>query len=89
MNPPQANSATVTVKLFAIYQEAYGVPEVTWTFPAQSPVQAVLDRALAEHPRLEPWRDRTRLGLNLQFVAADTPLADGDEVVLIPPVSGG
>jgi sulfur-carrier protein len=83
------DSITVTVKLFSIYQEAYGVPEVQWEFPSQSPVQAVLDRALADHPRLEPWRGQTRLGLNLQFVETSTLLADGDEVVLIPPVSGG
>lgn len=50
------NQITVTVKLFAIYQEAYGVPELVWQFPANAPVQAVLDRALAEHPRLEAWR---------------------------------
>jgi molybdopterin synthase sulfur carrier subunit len=80
---------SVTVKLFAIYQEAYGVPEVEWQFPAEATVGAVRDRALAEHPNLEPWRDRTRLGLNLQFVTDDIPLHDGDEVVLIPPVSGG
>jgi molybdopterin synthase sulfur carrier subunit len=80
---------TVTVKLFSVYQEAYGVPEVQWEFPPHSPVQAVLDRALADHPRLEPWRNQTRLGLNLQFVEASTPLSPGDEVVLIPPVSGG
>jgi sulfur-carrier protein len=86
-SPP--HPITVTVKLFAIYQEAYGLPEVQWDFPAQAPVAAVLDRALAEHPKLEAWRDRTRLGLNLQFVNSDTPLQDGDEVVLIPPVSGG
>ncbi|QQE67243.1 molybdopterin synthase sulfur carrier subunit [Leptolyngbya sp. BL0902] len=83
------DSMTVTVKLFSIYQEAYGVPEVVWDFPPQSTVASVLDRALADHPRLEPWRDKTRLGLNLQFVSADTPLTQGDEVVLIPPVSGG
>jgi molybdopterin synthase sulfur carrier subunit len=80
---------TVTVKLFAIYQEAYGQPEVQWCFPAGTPVAAVRDRALTDHPPLEPWRDRTRLGVNLQFVDPDTPLQDGDEVVLIPPVSGG
>jgi molybdopterin synthase sulfur carrier subunit len=80
---------TVTVKLFAIYQEAYGLPELQWMFPAQAPIDAVLDRVLTEHPQLERWRDRTRLGLNLQFVSPDTPLEDGDEVVLIPPVSGG
>jgi len=91
METPQAMSEplTVTVKLFAIYQEAYGVPEMQWCFPQGATVGAVRDRALADHPQLSPWRDRTRLGLNLQFVAADTPLQDGDEVVLIPPVSGG
>ena len=80
---------TVTIKLFAIYQEAYGTPEVQWRFPEGATVGAVRDRALSDHPQLEPWRDRTRLGLNLQFVTEDTPLQDGDEVVLIPPVSGG
>lgn len=83
------DSITVTVKLFSIYQEAYGVPEVQWELPSQSSVQTVLDRALADHPHLEPWRNQTRLGLNLRFVEADTPLSPDDEVVLIPPVSGG
>lgn len=31
----------------------------------------------------------TRFGINLTFANADTPLKDGDELVLIPPVSGG
>ncbi len=80
---------TVTVKLFAIYQEAYGASELVWTFPADAPVGAVHDRVLQEHPELEEWRDRTRLGLNLQFVGPETPMDNGDEVVLVPPVSGG
>ncbi len=86
---PVAEPITVTVKLFAIYQEAYELPEVRWQFAAGTTVGAILDRALMEHPELEPWRDRTRLGLDLQFVTDDTPLHDGAEVVLIPPVSGG
>ena len=80
---------TVTVKLFAIYQEAYGASELMWRFPANTPVAAVRDRILKEHPELEEWRDRTRLGLNLQFVEPETPMQPGDEVVLVPPVSGG
>lgn len=80
---------TITVKLFAIYREVYGVSELKWTFAAHSPVGAVLDRVLTEHPQLEPWRDRTQLGVNLQIVPATTALAAGDEVVLIPPVNGG
>lgn len=80
---------TVTVKLFAAYQEAYGVPELVLELPSETPVAAVCDRLITEHPELTQWRDLTRFGVNLQFVEPDTRLQDGDEVVLIPPVSGG
>jgi molybdopterin synthase sulfur carrier subunit len=80
---------SVTVKLFAAYQEAYGVPELVLTLPPQTSVAAVCDRLLTEHPELEQWRHLTRFGVNLQFVEPDTLLQTGDEVVLIPPVSGG
>ena len=83
------SSITVTVKLFAAYQEAYGVPELKLELPAQTSVKEVLDRLVNERPELEQWRDLTRFGVNLKFVAADTPLQNGDEVVMIPPVSGG
>lgn len=84
--PPQI---TVTVKLFAAYQEACGVPEVVLAFPADTPVRTVQDYLIQKHPQLEQWRDLTRFGINLQFVAPDAILQHGDEVVLIPPVSGG
>ncbi|MDJ0800988.1 MAG: MoaD/ThiS family protein [Calothrix sp. MO_167.B12] len=79
----------ITVKLFAAYQEAYGVPELLLEFPENTPVEAVRDRIIAEHPELAQWRDVTRFGVNFNFVSPDTILQDGDEVVLIPPVSGG
>lgn len=82
-------TVTVTVKLFAAYQEAYKTPELVLEFPQDTPVVQVCDRLLTEHPELVQWRDVTRFGINLQFVEPDTILRDGDEVVLIPPVSGG
>ncbi|MDJ0702825.1 MAG: MoaD/ThiS family protein [Leptolyngbyaceae cyanobacterium MO_188.B28] len=83
------STITVTVKLFAAYQEAYGVPELALALPEGTPVLAVQEQLIAEHPELEQWRDLTRFGVNLQFAEPDTLLKDGDEVVLIPPVSGG
>jgi len=80
---------TVSVKLFAAYQEAYGVSELVREFPPGTSVAAVLEGAILEHPELQKWHDITRFGINLQFVEPDTLLQDGDEVVLIPPVSGG
>lgn len=79
----------VTIKLFAVYQDAYGVPELHQELPPQTPVSTLLDVLIREHPELAPWRDLTRFGINLQFVEPDRILQQGDEVVLIPPVSGG
>lgn len=79
----------VTVKLFAVYQEACGATELALGFPVGTTVMEVCDRLIAEHPELEPWRSTTRFGVNLQFVEPNTVLQAGDEVVLIPPVSGG
>ncbi len=83
------DSITIVVKLFAVYQEAYGTPELTLELPVGATVADVRDRLLAEHPELSQWRDLTRFGVNLQFVEPDTVLQLGDEVVFIPPVSGG
>lgn len=84
-----SEAITVTIKLFAAYQEAYGTPELQLEFAPNTPVKVVLERLISEYPKLNEWRNLTRFGVNLEFVEPDTILHDGDEVVLIPPVSGG
>ncbi|WP_017306938.1 MoaD/ThiS family protein [Spirulina subsalsa] len=80
----------VKIKLFAAYQEAYNnQSEIEQDFPENTPVYGILTQMLAEHPELEQWRNVTRFGINYKFVDPETVLQDGDEVVLIPPVSGG
>ena len=84
-----SNSIKITVKLFAAYQEAYNQPELSLEFPENTPVSQVREHLIQQNPELEKWRDVTRFGVNFNFVEPNTPLNDGDEVVLIPPVSGG
>jgi sulfur-carrier protein len=79
----------VSVKLFAAYQEAYGLPELALSLPVGATVAEVCAIIYNTHPELASLRSVTRFGVNLQFVTADTALQEGDEVVLIPPVSGG
>ncbi|BAZ45706.1 MoaD family protein [Chondrocystis sp. NIES-4102] len=79
----------IKVKLFAIYQEVFKTPELELVFPATTTVDKVLDFLIKQQPQLSKWQTVTRFGVNLKFVEADTLLQDGDEVVLIPPVSGG
>jgi len=83
------NLITVNVKLFAAFQDAFGVSELTLDFPENTAVSSVLEHLITEKKQLENWRSVTRFGVNLQFVDSSTILHDGDEVVLIPPVSGG
>lgn len=80
---------TITLKLFAAYQEAYQQSELELTLPKGSTVADLCDRLIRDRPELERWRKITRFGINLQFAEPDTPLQEGDEVVFIPPVSGG
>jgi sulfur-carrier protein len=80
---------TIAIQLFSVYQEAFGTSEISYQFPPNTPVNAVLERAIADRPQLAQWRDVTRFGINLEFVEPDTIVRDRDEVVLIPPVSGG
>jgi sulfur-carrier protein len=86
MNP---NSIQINLKLFSVYQEALGTAEIQSEFPIGTTAGQVLDSLIAQHPQLAQWRSVTRLGVNLQFVEPTEVLADGDEVVFIPPVSGG
>ncbi|WP_339374616.1 MoaD/ThiS family protein [Synechococcus sp. BDU 130192] len=79
----------ITIKLFAIYQETYGTEVLHWQVAPGSTVMDVFQRILSEHPSLAEWQAVTRFGVNLEFVSPETVLQEGDEVVLIPPVSGG
>ncbi len=84
-----SETITITLKLFAVYQETVGLSEKVMTLPSGTTAGGVRDRLIADYPTLRDWKELTRFGINLQFTEASTPLVDGDELVLIPPVSGG
>jgi len=49
----------------------------------------LVERLYGEHPVMARARDSVRWAVNAEFAAMDTELRDGDEVAVIPPVSGG
>jgi sulfur-carrier protein len=79
----------ISIKLFAIYQEVVGTAELVEQVGSGTTAGDVLQGLIDRYPQLAQWRSVTRLGVNLDFVEPDTLLQDGDELVLIPPVSGG
>jgi molybdopterin converting factor subunit 1 len=79
----------VGVRYFAMIREIVGRPSERRHVPENATVGALFDALVAEHPRLERVRPVTMLMVNQSYVGADHALRDGDEVALIPPVSGG
>jgi molybdopterin converting factor subunit 1 len=82
-------AVTVTVRLFASLRELAGETEVRFALPPQSHASDVWDACTARWPALASRRGTTVLAVNREFVRADAPIHDGDEVALLPPVSGG
>lgn len=79
----------VTVRLFATYREVVGKPELTLKLEAGATMADALASLFADHPRLQGFEDTMILAVNHEFAEPSAPLQDGDEVALMPPVSGG
>jgi molybdopterin converting factor subunit 1 len=79
----------VRIRLFAIQRELAGSREVALELPATATVADAWAGLVARHPVLAPGRSSVRFAVNGEYAGPDTPLGDGDEVAVIPPVSGG
>ncbi len=82
-------SIHVRVRLFAVQRELAGTREVPLELADGADVEAVWTALAARFPILAPGRGSLRFARNGAYADPTTPLADGDEVAMIPPVSGG
>ena len=79
----------VRVKLFAVLRDCAGRSEAELSLAAGADVAAARDALAREYPALAPHLGRVAFAVNQTYVKPDAPLNDGDELALIPPVSGG
>ncbi|HET6998993.1 MAG TPA: molybdopterin converting factor subunit 1 [Solirubrobacterales bacterium] len=80
---------TVRVRLFAILRERAGRDSVEIELPDGATVAEVLDQ-LALRPGLDELsRLPVRMAVNREYAGPETRIAEGDELALIPPISGG
>lgn len=79
----------VTVRYFAMVRELMGRAAETRAVPEGTTTGALLDLLVEEQPRLAPFRQATMVMVNQAYADPARALASGDEVALIPPVSGG
>jgi len=81
---------TVSVRLFAILRERAGRDSVEIELPDGATVGDAFER-LAETPGLADLVARMplRMAVNREYAAEGAPIAPGDELAVIPPISGG
>lgn len=79
----------VTVLYFAAARERAGTDRDWFELPAGATAGAAKARAIEAHPALAAIAPHLRLAVDKAFATDSSPLWDGAEVALIPPVSGG
>ena len=79
----------ITVKFFATYRQATGLPQATLEVPEGTTLADLVDRLMVAYPQLASHRASMLLALNEEFTDLAARLRGGDEVALLPPVSGG
>jgi len=79
----------VRVRFFAGIREVVGRPEAQVDLPEGATAADLWSRLAAEHPALAARRAGLAAAVNRRYAGLETALGDGDEVVFVPPVSGG
>ena len=75
--------------LFALYRERAGTGSLTLELPQGATVGDAVSRMREMYPRLAPPSVSIVAAVNTDYVEHDHPLSEGDQIALIPPVSGG
>jgi molybdopterin synthase catalytic subunit len=79
----------VQLKYFALFREVLGRSDEQREVAVGQTAGQLLETLIAEAPALAALRASSRCLVNRAYVGPDHRLAAGDEVVFIPPVSGG
>jgi molybdopterin converting factor subunit 1 len=79
----------VQVKLFAAARAVVGQGEVSVELQDGSTVGDLMEHFFARYPELEAIAGSLLLAVNREFAEGGMPLKEGDEVGVMPPVSGG
>lgn len=78
----------VTVKFFALGRELVGDNSLNIELENGNSVQSLIDVLKRQHPKLGELKSFL-VAVNMEYADSQTSLKDGDEVAIIPPVSGG
>jgi molybdopterin synthase catalytic subunit len=80
---------TVKVLFFGLLRDLTGRREEQLELPDGACLQSVFQHYAARFPKLGEMSHSIVMARNHEFADGPTPVADGDEIAFLPPVSGG
>jgi len=79
----------IKVRLFASLREAVGQESITLNLDEGATVADAWVGLCTLDQAFQACRPRVLIARNRRYVSVNEPLADGDELALFPPLSGG
>lgn len=79
----------IVVRFFALYRERAACNSHPLALPEGSTVAEMTTEIRKQFPRLAPPEVKIVVAVNADYAEPDVVLHQGDDVCLIPPVSGG
>src|SRR5712692_1179505 len=95
--PPEPNEmgtndtkeVRVRVLFFGAARDAVGHDELELRLEPRSNVTSVFKQLLADYPALDRFGSSLLFAVNQEYALPDREISDGDELAILPPVSGG
>ncbi len=79
----------IKVLLFGAAADRAGTREVELPAEADATLGELWPLLIDRHPALVPMRDTLAFAVNGEYARGDARVSPGDEVAVLPPVSGG
>ncbi|MEF8835904.1 MAG: molybdopterin converting factor subunit 1 [Candidatus Thermoplasmatota archaeon] len=84
-----SEKSEVLVKFFASARDIVGKKNLEMEIEKDSKVGDVMENLFKEYPELEGMEDQLLISVNKDRTEKDEILKDGDEIAVMPPVTGG
>ena len=79
----------ILIRYFSVYRSRFQQDEVLREYPGASSVREIFFSHFQNRDEANRFLKHTRFAVNAEYMPTETILKDGDELVFIPPVSGG
>jgi molybdopterin converting factor small subunit len=79
----------ITIRVFGRYKTVAGTEFVQLTIPEGNTLRNVVDAFVKKYPTVEKDKKFMMVSKNKTYTSFDTPISEGDEITISPPVVSG